>query len=151
MAFTRTWDETAPLGTAAANTLETIIQQFKTDIRERVPPKLTLTAAAEAGDARVVTIQAKDINGTNWSETRLMFRVWISDSEYGEVTTTLLPTVTVSSGSEIECLGNYQYLICAGATGAATITITISGAATMYVMAECDGRVYSSGAVTFAA
>lgn len=151
MAFTRTWSETAPLGTAAANTLETIIQQFKTDVRERVPAILTVTAGAEAADAIIVTIQAKDINATNWSETRLLFRVWISDTAYGEVTTTLLPTVTVSSGGELECLGNYQYLIVAGATGAATITITISGAATLYVMAECDGKVYASSVITFAA
>lgn len=151
MAFTRTWDETAPLGTAAANTLETIIQQLKTDVKERIPPAVTLTAAAEAADIRVVTLQANDVNAVAWAMTRVLFRVWISDTEYGEVTTTLLPTVTVGTGAELECLGNYQFLIVANASGLATLSIELAGAATMYVMAEVDGKVYSSGAVTFAA
>ncbi len=36
MAYSNAWDESAPLGTAAANTLDTIIQQLKLDIRERM-------------------------------------------------------------------------------------------------------------------
>jgi len=36
MTMTRTWSESTPAGTEAANTLDTIIQNLKTDIRERV-------------------------------------------------------------------------------------------------------------------
>ncbi len=36
MPFTVTWSETSPQGTAAANTLDTIIQQLKTSVRERL-------------------------------------------------------------------------------------------------------------------
>lgn len=36
MAYTRAWDETAPLGSAAASSIDTIFQQLKTDLRERL-------------------------------------------------------------------------------------------------------------------
>jgi len=36
MAYSRTWDATLPLGSAAADTLETIIQNFKEDVEERM-------------------------------------------------------------------------------------------------------------------
>lgn len=36
MAHTRTWDESQPVGGTIANTLDTIIQNFKTDLRERM-------------------------------------------------------------------------------------------------------------------
>lgn len=36
MPYTREWDESSPPGTAPANTLDTIIQNFKTDMRERL-------------------------------------------------------------------------------------------------------------------
>lgn len=36
MAYTNAWDETKPLGTAAADTLESIIQQLKLDLHERL-------------------------------------------------------------------------------------------------------------------
>ncbi len=43
MAYTNTWDETAPLGTAAANTIDDIIRQLKVDIRERMNSILDAT------------------------------------------------------------------------------------------------------------
>lgn len=36
MAFTRAWNEGVPLGSASAATIDTIIQQLKTDLRERL-------------------------------------------------------------------------------------------------------------------
>lgn len=36
MPFTNNWSETSPQGTTAANTLDTIIQQLKTSVRERL-------------------------------------------------------------------------------------------------------------------
>lgn len=36
MAYTNAWDETQPLGTAAANTLDDIIRQLKLDVRQRM-------------------------------------------------------------------------------------------------------------------
>lgn len=36
MAYSNSWDESAPAGSAAANTLDTIIQSLKLDIRERL-------------------------------------------------------------------------------------------------------------------
>lgn len=36
MSYSRTWNEGTPAGTAAANTIDTIIQQMKVDFRERM-------------------------------------------------------------------------------------------------------------------
>ena len=36
MAFSKTWDESVPAGTVDANTIDTIIQDFKTAVRERL-------------------------------------------------------------------------------------------------------------------
>lgn len=43
MAYTNTWDETAPLGTADADTIDDIIRQLKVDIRERMNTLLDAT------------------------------------------------------------------------------------------------------------
>ena len=155
-AFTRAWDETAPLGTALLSTLDTIIQQLKADLRERVPPYLALTIGAEADNTIRVTIQAKYLTGNvyDFVETAgasmTLIRVWISDTNYGPATTTQFPVVTVVNATELECPGNYQYLLVGTSAGVSALDINISGAATFYVMAEIDGRVYSSGLVTFA-
>lgn len=151
MSFTRTWDETGPLGTAAANTLETIIQQFKTDVRERVSPALTLVPGTEAADKIIITISAKDINATAWAETRLLLRIWISDSAYGAETSEA-PTVTIDTGTLLQAVtANKHSLVIASATGVVGYGVTITGAKTLHLMAEVDGRVYTSGAVTWAA
>lgn len=36
MAYSTVWDETAPLGSVAANTIDTIVQNMKRDLRERL-------------------------------------------------------------------------------------------------------------------
>jgi hypothetical protein len=50
MAYSRVWDETSPAGTALAASLDTIIQNTKTDFRERVAGIFGLTALEFAAD-----------------------------------------------------------------------------------------------------
>lgn len=50
MPYTRAWDETQPPGTALAATLDTIIQNFKTDTRERVAGIFGLNLAEFSAD-----------------------------------------------------------------------------------------------------
>lgn len=50
MPYTRTWDETTPLGSSAAANLDTYIQDSKTDIRERLAGVLGLNLAQFTAD-----------------------------------------------------------------------------------------------------
>lgn len=50
MPYTRVWDETQPPGTALANTLDTIIQNFKTDVAERLEGIFGLSTVQFAAD-----------------------------------------------------------------------------------------------------
>jgi len=113
-------------------------------------PNLKLTAAAEDADERVITIQCVDANDTNLSGRHLV-RVWIATSDYGAPDATG-NTVSVDTGTTYETeTANAAYKIISDATGKVDVGITISGAATRYIMAEIDGRIYSSGQVDWAA
>jgi len=111
---------------------------------------LNVTSGGEVGDTHTVTIQARDFSDNNTAE-RFLVRVWVDDAEYGAPDATG-NTVTVTTGTIYETrTANADYLIVSDANGTVVITLTVSGAATRYVMAEIDGRVYSSGALTFTA
>lgn len=104
---------------------------------------LTITAGAESADKRTVTIQ-----GGPW---RQAVRVWISESDYGAPSATG-NTVTIAAGTTLRTItANADYEVISDAAGKVDVDITISGAASRYVMAEVDGRIYSSGEVTWAA
>lgn len=151
MAFTNAWDETAPLGTALRNTLDTIIQQVKLDVRERLGRTATITAVVgEISHYAIVTVTIKDYNGTIDTTTPLLVRIWLSDSQYGPAMTTYNPTVTIpdiSCTAELECAGNNQYLV-SPKTGSIAMTVLFDAAATFYIMVEVCGKVFASAAIT---
>ncbi len=51
MAYTAAWDETVPLGTAAANTIDDLFRNLKRDLRERIADYLMLPSASAASFA----------------------------------------------------------------------------------------------------
>jgi hypothetical protein len=53
MPYTATWDETQPLGTAAANTIDDVLRAFKRDIRERQNDALGISDFATADPVRI--------------------------------------------------------------------------------------------------
>lgn len=74
MAYTDPWDEAAPLGSAAANTLDTIVQNLKRSLRERLEDAFP-DWADDAVDPKRVVIH----NGT------LAARPPVLDSNVGEL------------------------------------------------------------------
>ena len=119
------------------------------DLQDRLP-YLTLTAGAEAADKIQVTIQAVDSGDNNLAQ-RMLSRVWVAQTEYAAPDATG-NTVAVDTGTPMQAVvANAHYLVESDASGTIVFGLTVSGAATRYVMAEIDGRVYSSGAITFAA
>ena len=60
--------------------------------------------------------------------------------------------MVIETGTEYDDeLPNAAYKVISDANGTVAIGLTISGAATRYIMAEIDGRIYSSGEITWAA
>ncbi len=114
-----------------------------TDMQDLMP-NLNITAAAEAADKRTITVQTRDAADNNLAE-RVLVRVWVGTSDYAAPSATG-NTVAVETGTTYETeTANAAYKIISDADGKVEIGITISGAATRYVMAEIDGRIYSSG------
>ena len=104
---------------------------------------LTVTAGGETADQITVTIQS--------ASARQIARVWIATTDYG-VPDATGNTVSVDTGTIYETeTANAAYKVISDATGAIKLGITVAGAATRYVMAEIDGRIYSSGLITWAA
>jgi len=115
----------------------------------------TFTVGGEAADTIVVTVQLNDINGTA-TAFKTLVHVWLSDAAAGAITGTG-PSGTVAIGSTsgviVETVTSKKvYNIITGASGEFKLSIGEAGAATWYLnVALADGRVFSSGAITFAA
>jgi len=113
-------------------------------------PNLSITSGGEVGDTHTVTIQGRDAANNNLAG-RLLARVWVDDAEYGAPDATG-NTVAITTGTQMrQITANGDYEIISDANGTIVITLSVSGDATRYVMAEIDGRIYSSGALSFTA
>ena len=118
--------------------------------RQDLMPNLNVTAGAESADKRTITIQARDAGDNDLAE-RVAVRVWISTSDYG-APSAAGNTVAIETGAQLgQIVANADYDVISDAAGTVEIGITISGAASRFVLAEIDGRIYSSGEVTWAA
>lgn len=119
------------------------------DLQDDIPD-LNVTFGSEAADEIVVTIQARDAADNDLAE-HMAVRVWVATSDCG-APSAAGNTVAIDTGTELQqIVANADYEIISDATGKVEIGITITGAATRYVMAEIDGRIYSSGEITWAA
>lgn len=111
---------------------------------------ISLTATAEAANARTITIQVRDAVGNALAQ-HMLIRVWVSDMEYAWPDATGHAVAVTSGHLYQEELANAAFILATEADGSIAMTLTVVGAATRFVMAEIDGRIYSSGALTWAA
>ena len=107
-------------------------------------PQLTITAGTEATDARTITIQSSLAQ-------RFRVRLWIATADYGSPDATGNTYALVTGTALATRTANADYEVISDASGTVAFTLNISGAATRYILAEVDGRIYSSGALTWAA
>jgi len=113
-------------------------------------PNLNITAGAESADKRTITVQARDAADNNLAE-RFLVRVWIAAANFGAPDATG-NTVAVETGTTYETeTANAAYKVISDGSGTVAIGVTISGAASRCIMAEIDGRIYSSSQVDWAA
>ncbi|HOD83846.1 MAG: hypothetical protein BWX88_05168 [Planctomycetes bacterium ADurb.Bin126] len=102
---------------------------------------LAVSAGAEVDDARTVTVQGPP------GRTRL--RVWVATGDYGQPSADG-NSVALTTGTLLrELQANADYELISDADGAVVLTLTVAGAASRYVLAEHDGRVFSSGLLTW--
>ena len=113
-------------------------------------PNLAITFGQETDDTIAVTLQARDLQGVALAE-RFLVRVWIATSDYGAPDATD-NTVSVTTGTvhTIEA-ADAAYTVVSDANGTVVLNVTVSGSATRCVLAEIDGRVHSSGTITWTA
>ncbi len=104
---------------------------------------ITVTAGSEIANKITATVQG--------ATARQIARVWIATADFGAPDATG-NTVSVDTGTIYETdTDNAAYKVISDAAGKVELGITISGAATRYVCAEIDGRIYSSGQIDWSA
>jgi hypothetical protein len=113
-------------------------------------PMLEISVGSEFNNAISVTVQAKDAAGDNLAE-RVLIRGWLGASEYdGEIATPPNTDFTVSTGTLVKELTTNKHLLAmTNESGRVVFSVQETGARTFYLMAEVDGRLFASGAITF--
>jgi len=118
--------------------------KLSTSLQDSIP-YLTITGTNDADGTGSATVQIKDAAGNNL-EQRFLVKVWIADAEYSEPDPQT--DFSVTTGEQMHQIeADAEYDVITGATGAAAMNIDAGGAKTVYVMAECNGRIVSSGAI----
>ncbi len=112
-------------------------------------PTLSITAAAEVSDVRTLSVQVCDAAGSDQAG-RFVIRTWLAESEFAAPSATG-NSVAVSAGSALRQIqANADYELISDSSGLVSLDVTITSTATRYLMAEIDGKIYSSGPVDWA-
>ena len=113
--------------------------------QQDLTPNLLLTGADDADGTGACTIQARDGGNNNLAQ-RFLVRTWIADAEYSEPDPQTGFTVTTGELMRlIEAQADHDVI--SDATGLILMDINIGAPKAVYVMAEIDGRIYSSGVI----
>jgi len=108
-------------------------------------PNLLLTGQDDGDGTGECSVQVRDAANNNLAE-RFLVRTWIADAEWSEPDPQT--GFSVSTGELMRQLeANADLEIITNANGLTEVNIDTGGAKTVYVMAEIDGRIYSSGAI----
>lgn len=124
-------------------------EDLSADLRERIL-SLDISVGSESGDAIPVTVQAKDASGNDLSE-RVLIRGWVGSSQYGgEAATAPNTDFTATTGTVVKVVTTDKHLLAiSNGSGRVVFSVEDTGTLTFYLMAELDGRVYASEAITF--
>ena len=110
-----------------------------------VIPYLTLTGTDDEDKTGTCAIQVKDAAGNDLAQ-RFLVHTWIANAEYSEPDPqTGFSVLTGEQQWQFEALADF--LVISDATGLVDMNIIVAAAASVYVMAEIDGRIWSSGEI----
>jgi hypothetical protein len=112
----------------------------------------TFTVGTEETNVCNVAVQLKDVNNVNIAAAHSV-NCWLSDAA-GGAPCAVAPDGTVVIGTDGAILASYtaktHLQIATSAAGKFDLDITESGVKTLYVNVEYQGKIFSSGVVTFA-
>lgn len=115
-----------------------------------LPGAAVITATAEVADARVVTVQLKNIDGSNLAA-KARATVWISATAGGvPAATPPSSTVSVTAGTLLkEVTTKVLHDVVSDASGVIALSITEAGAKSFYVNVAIGNVVTSSAAIAW--
>lgn len=112
-------------------------------------PTLNVSAVDNAGGTATLTVQALNIDGTDYLE-NVLTRIWVGTAD--DFAAVAITGITVATGTSKETVtANAEYLVISDATGTITLTLNNGGAGTIYAWAEIGGSIYPSGAIVITA
>lgn len=124
---------------------------FQTNRNLKIKPKFTV--GTEAANAINVGIQLYDRDNGNEVDERVGLAWYLASNATGDAIATA-PTGGIAIGTDgllLEWTNNVSGWVVSEVDGDIDVTITDSGTPTMYlVLVAPDGKVYVSGAITFA-
>lgn len=124
---------------------------FQTNRNLKVKAKFTV--GAEAANAINVAVQLYDRDNGNEIDERVGLAWYLASNATGDAIATA-PTGGIAIGTDgllLEWTNNVSGWVVSEADGDIDVTITDSGTPTMYlVLVAPDGKLYVSGAITFA-
>lgn len=111
-------------------------------------PALEITASEQSGDTRTITCRVTDPAGNDLAD-RFAVRLWVATGDFGTPDANE-NTVAVTTGTVLrEILANADYELITAADGTAVVDLTVSSPGTRFLCAEIDGRIHSSGELTW--
>lgn len=118
-------------------------------LADALVPKLTITGVNDSDGTGSATIQVKDFAGNNNLQ-RFVIHTWIADAEFSEPDAQT--DFSVTTGEQLyEVEANADYEVISDANGVVAMNIDAGGAKSVYVMAQIDGRIWSSGEIEITA
>lgn len=133
--------------TGKLNDLAVTVGKIAAAVTATIPGTPTLTPAAQVGSARAVSIQLKDIAGTNLAA-KAQARVWLSDTAGGAPTASAPDGgVAVTAGTQLAAITADKVLdVVSTAAGVITVELTHEGADTTWFVNVAIGNVVASSA-----
>ncbi len=110
---------------------------------------VSVTFGAEVVDVISVYAQVKDAAGNDLAA-KFLVRMWVSEIDFGAPSDTG-HTAWPEGGVQRVIQANADFELLSDASGKAALAVMLVGSGSRYVMAEIDGRIYSSGEITWTA
>ena len=108
-------------------------------------PSLDVTAVDGTDGTATLTVQALDVDGSDYEE-NVLTRIWVGGAD--DFGADAITGITVSTGTSKEAVtANAEYLVISDATGTIELALNNGGAGTIYAWAEIGGKIYPSGAI----
>lgn len=115
------------------------------------PHSATFTVGSEATDVITVAVQVNDITGTALTSRAMVFGYLASDANGDTVATATSGGLAAGTdGTLIEVVNNVAFHAITEADGDLDVAITHNSTGTYYLVLNIAGRMYVSGAITFA-